>query len=97
FRRELIHHRFKLVVDGGEGLVTTRVDPAVSGSARCEASPEKSKAAMAGVLPSPTMRDRGDRMISATTPRHEGRLEQPISKDVSLPGACWAGKRSSRS
>ena len=35
-----------------EGLVTTRVDPAVSGSARCEASPEKSKAAVAGVLPS---------------------------------------------
>src|ERR1700704_6159849 len=28
------------------------------------------------------MRDRGDRMISATTPRHEGHLEQPISKDV---------------
>ena len=67
-----------------EGLVTARLDPAVSGSARYEAGPAKSKAAMAGVLPSPAMRDRGDIMISATTTRHEAHLEQPISKDVSV-------------
>ena len=67
-----------------EGRVTTHIDPAVRGSARYEASPEKSKAAMAGVLPSPKMRDPGDRMISATTPRQEGHLEQLISKDVSV-------------
>src|SRR5205823_14045657 len=66
------------------GLVTTRIDPAVSGSARYGAGPEKSKAAVAGVLPSPMMRDRGDRMISATTTRREGHLEQPISRDVSV-------------
>ena len=39
---------------------------------------------MAGVLPSPTMRDRGDNVISSTTTRREGHLEQPISRDVSV-------------
>src|SRR2546427_9792182 len=38
---------------------------------------------MAGVLPSPKMRDPGDSMITSTT-RREGRLEQPISRDVSV-------------
>src|SRR5207302_3174994 len=63
---------------------TTRLEPAVSGSARYGAGPEKSKAAVAGLLPSPMMRDPGDRMISATTTRREGHLEQPISRDVSV-------------
>src|SRR3989442_7027741 len=39
---------------------------------------------MAGVLTSPKGRDRGDSMISSTTTRREGHLEQPISRDVSV-------------
>ena len=39
---------------------------------------------MAGLLPSPKGRDRGDSMISSTTTRREEHLEQPISRDVSV-------------
>jgi LuxR family maltose regulon positive regulatory protein len=39
---------------------------------------------MAGVLPSPKRRDRGDSMISSRATRREGQLDPPISKDVSV-------------
>ena len=39
---------------------------------------------MAGVLPSPKVHDHGDSMISPTTMRREGHLEQPISRDASV-------------
>ena len=36
------------------------------------------------LLTSPKGRDRGDTMMSSTTTRREGHLEQPISRDVSV-------------
>src|SRR2546429_382282 len=39
---------------------------------------------MAGVLPSLKRRDPGDSMITSTTTRREGHLEQPTSRDVSV-------------
>ena len=63
--------------------MTTRFDPAVNGSARYEATPHAGKPTLAGLLTSPEGPDRGHDLINLTTQR-EGRLEQPISTDVSV-------------
>src|SRR5207253_6423092 len=79
----LIHHRGRPCRRWwDEGLVTTRIDPAVSGSLRGHPGKEQSSHGRSTNLPKGP--DRGDSMISSRTTGREGHLDQPISKDVSV-------------